>query len=672
MSVKMKCTHCGKDVVPESFSGRNFCPECGNEIVAQAVPEQPVQEKPDAGAAPSENGAAVIKDGMGIIENARNKVGAVESFSDNSVTNHTTNNTTNITNVTDDTKKSVVCEISGKKVLVTSSVQCPVCGKTVSNQYYDEDKLRCVECEKKAVSEYEKYYTEFTAGVRVIDKELRDLLDRKASVLKLTGLQVKEVEMKLRKAHSGKEAHLSDIKQKDFERTIAQMCDEKATPDVVFDKIAAYAKITDDDAVQCWYHAIWASYKSKMYIDALKNATVDDYWQRYWAFLAYAEEGDIAGAVDAVDVAKEKYPEKINDIIIAQAYLGVFQYLDSGDDAYVMDSSDYIRSVSGPDSPCLQFHYDRYVELDELFAPDDFNILKIWQLVLTRKIRADRTFLNTPYQPSGPAPQKPVSAGTKPQAAAAPSKPAPAKPSPSKPAAARPTPVTPAPVKPAPQNPAPSQKGVVINNTAGGPQNPQVSFAEANAPAKKKSPVLAVIAVVAVLGIVGWFLLGGKGETVEEVAPETVVENPVATPEQASVPVSEESVTSPASDKAATLAEKKAAEKKAAEEKAAVEKAQTMAEKAAADAAASSSTPAVGAEDYSKAMSAYESGDYKTAHDLFRKAGTAGNADACYQLGLMLSTGKGTVAKNPLQAKVWLKKAAGLGHADAQAALNSL
>ncbi|MBR2162297.1 MAG: hypothetical protein IJ954_00290, partial [Bacteroidales bacterium] len=235
MSNMVKCPHCGKNVTPESFSGKDFCPECGNEIV-NAAPVQPAGAPESS--APSDNGTAVIRDGMGIIENARNKVGAVESFSDNSVTNNTTNNTTNITNISDDTKKSVVCEISGKKILVTSSVQCPVCGKTVSNQYYDEETLRCVECEKRAVSEYEKYYTDFTRGVRVIDRELREVLDGKAKSLKLTALQVKEIELKLRKANSGKEAHLSDIKQKDFERTIAQMVEEKVTPDVVFDKIA--------------------------------------------------------------------------------------------------------------------------------------------------------------------------------------------------------------------------------------------------------------------------------------------------------------------------------------------------------------------------------------------------------------------------------------------------
>lgn len=637
----VKCPHCGKNVTPESFSGKDFCPECGNEIV-NAAPVQPAGAPESS--APSDNGAAVIRDGMGIIENARNKVGAVESFSDNSVTNNTTNNTTNITNISDDTKKSVVCEISGKKILVTSSVQCPVCGKTVSNQYYDEEKLRCVECEKRAVSEYEKYYTDFTRGVRVIDRELREVLDGKAKSLKLTALQVKEIELKLRKANSGKEAHLSDIKQKDFERTIAQMVEEKVTPDVVFDKIAAYAKITEDDAVQCWYHAIWATYKEKEYIEALKNATIDDYWQIYWAFVAYASVGDIAGAVDAVDTAKSKFPEKINDIILAQAYLGACQYLDSEDDAYAIDAGHYVESITGPDSPCLQFHYDRYVEINELFAPDDLQILKIWQLVLTKKTQATRTFINNPNKPVAQTAQKQTPVQTKPQ------------PAPSRPAPSRPAP-TPAPA-PAPTKPSqPAQKGVVINNTAGGPQNPQVSFADAQPPkTKKKSSAGVVIGIIAVIALAGYFLLGGNGGDEDTV--ETTLEQPVAVPEKKAAPVEQPA---PAEQAAPVKAEPVPAAKP-----------KTMAEKAAENAGAAGSASSVGTDDFSKAMAAYESGDYKTAHDLFKKAGNAGNADACYQLGLMLSTGKGSIAKNPLQAKVWLKKAASLGNADAQTALDSM
>lgn len=674
MSERVKCPNCAKEVVPESFGGKNFCPECGGEIVvpvAVAPAEKPRDEAPASGA-PAESGA-VIKDGMGIIENTRTKVGAVETFSDNSVVNNTTHNTTNITKIEDDTKKSVVCEISGKKVLVTSSVQCPVCGKTVSNQYYNEEKLRCSDCEKKAVAEYEKYYTEFTKDVRVIDKELREVLDAKAKSLKLTPVQVKEMELKLRKAHSGKDAHLSDIKKKDFERTIIQMYEEKITPEAAFTKVSAYAKITEDATVQCWYHAIWSQCQPKEYVDALRNATVDDYWQIYWAFAAYAKLDDIAGAVDAVDVAKEKFPENVNDVILAQAFLGICQYFSSEDEAYVKDSESYFKSISCTDSDCLFFHYERFEELDAVFAYDDYENLNVTTLLLTRKMMKHYPKYG-PVRPAlspahkDPAPEKKESvlaqarqnaAQSAPQPTAAPvQKPQPSTQKP-QPAASKPQPAAQkpqaAPQKPQPQS-AQSQKGIVINNTAGGPANPQVSFDNA-APVKQKKGKggIWIILLLLVLGAAAYFVLGNKYEPVVE--DEKVVEEVVTAPKGNAAPVvipEEKPVEKPV-EKPKTMAEK-AKERKEAEEAAREAEKQT----------AQPVADLPGAADFAKGMAAYNSGDFKAAHDYFKSAGNAGHPEACYQLGIMLSTGKGSVAKNTLQSKVWLKKAASLGYEAAQ------
>ena len=669
MSEMVKCLNCGKEVTPESFGGKNFCPECGSEIIETA--SQPVEEgeTPQAGSASPADGAAVIKDGMGIIENARTKVGAVDTFSDNSVTNNTTNNTTNITQISDDTKKSVICEISGKKVLVTSSVVCPVCGRTVSSQYYDEDKLRCTKCEEKAVKEYERYFADFTKGVRVIDKELREVLDGKARALKLTSLQVKEMELRLRKAASGKDAHLSDIKKKDFERTIVQMYQEKITPEVAYTKVSAYAKITEDAAVQCWYHAIWAVCHPKEYVDALKNATVDEYWQNYWAFAAYAKLDDIAGAVDAVDVAKEKFPENVNDIILAQAYLGACQYFSSEDEAYVSDAYTYFESIEGTDSECLKFHYERFEELDNVFAPDDFVCLDVATLILTRKMMkgypetgSERPALSEEHR-DPPRQQSMLAAAREARQAQTPA-PAPTKPAPSKPA---PQPAKPAP-QPSPAKPAvqpQTQKGVVLNNSVGGPANPQVSFDNA-APVKAKKKgggsAFVIILILAALGAGAYFLLGSKSDQ-EPAEVQQKVETPISKPEPASVhtetPVTvQEPVAAPV-EKPKTMAEKakdtQAVTRKAVEETAAK--------------SVQSAPDAPGAADLAKGLEAYKAGDFKKAHDLFKSAGNAGNAEACYQLGMMLSTGKGSVAKNTLQAKVWLKKAANLGHAAANAAI---
>ena len=261
MSETIKCPICGKEVIPEVLAGKKFCPECENEIISQAPSQaekpagKPAERQSGAPEAPQQAGAS-IKDGMGIIENSRNKVGAVESFSDNSVTNNTTNTTTNnisnITNINDDTKKSVICEISGKQILVTSSVKCPVCGKVVSNQYYNESKLRCQACEKECIAEYQAFYRDLTKGSRVIDKQMREVLDNKAASLKLDAADIKEIELKLRKEGGGKDAYLSEIKQRDFVRTIDQFLQAGMSLTTCLGKVEAYAKVTEDEQVQCW------------------------------------------------------------------------------------------------------------------------------------------------------------------------------------------------------------------------------------------------------------------------------------------------------------------------------------------------------------------------------------------------------------------------------------
>ncbi len=616
-------------MVPMMVGGKNFCPECESEItnVPSVEPSPtPVPEKAQSG--------HVIKDGMGMIEENRTKIGAVETFSDNSVTTHNhTTNTTNISNITqieDDTKKSVVCEISGRKVLLTSSVVCPVCGKTVAEQYYDESKLRCSLCEKKAVQAYENFYKDMTAGSRVIDKELRSVLDAKARSFKLTEEQVKESELKLRKTQSDKQERLSDIQQKDFDRTLKQLKEGKSNAASCLGKVSAYAKLTDESSVQCWYWLLSAVVSPESYLKDMKSATVDNYWQIYWGFVAAVLAKNTTEAVLCVDAAKTKYPDCINDVTLAQAYLEVFQYLEIKDSAYLEDADNDISCVVETESRCLQEFRER---LKAVLA-SKASVPSVEKILLSRPAAA-------PAPTASPAPAV---------------RPAPARPTPP------PTPA-PAPVSrpAAPQKPAAQESKGYTLNSAGGPLNPTVtSFTQVQKPKKKGKGGLIAAALVVVLAA-GAFLFMNKdvdNKAEEKPAATTkVVEKPAEKPAEKPV----KAVTpepAPAAPAASPAPAAPAAKP-------------TMAEKAAAAKAVSTSSVAQ-SDDLTKGLEAYKNGNYKEAHDLFKKAGTAGDAEACYQLGLMLSTGKGTIAKNTLQAKVWMKKAAGLGHTAAQKALETM
>ena len=93
MSNKIKCASCGAEVTPMMVGSKSFCPECESEIVdAQPVDVPAAPAKQNTPSSESAQSGHVIKDGMGMIEENRTKIGAVETFSDNSVTthNHTT------------------------------------------------------------------------------------------------------------------------------------------------------------------------------------------------------------------------------------------------------------------------------------------------------------------------------------------------------------------------------------------------------------------------------------------------------------------------------------------------------------------------------------------------------------------------------------------------------
>lgn len=647
MSETIKCPICGKEVIPEVLAGKKFCPECENEIISPAPSQaekpagKPAERQSGAPEAPQQAGAS-IKDGMGIIENSRNKVGAVESFSDNSVTNNTTNTTTNnisnITNINDDTKKSVICEISGKQILVTSSVKCPVCGKVVSNQYYNESKLRCQACEKECIAEYQAFYRDLTKGSRVIDKQMREVLDNKAASLKLDAADIKEIELKLRKEGGGKDAYLSEIKQRDFVRTIDQFLQAGMSLTTCLGKVEAYAKVTEDEQVQCWYHLLWAVARPVEYRKALSEAVVDSFWQTYWDFAAAVRLGKSAEAVNAVDTLKEKFPEHVNDGLFAQVLLEQCQFFMTKNEDYLKDAQQDMQGLS-------------------MFESESLAAVQAVQIAISMFIVAGQIvkFEETPEQET----QRPQTAAqsqggqAQPQATGGQAQPQATG------------------GQPRPQ--AASQKGVVLNNTAGGPLNPEVSFATATnsgkGGTKGKGGLWATLVIVALLVGGGAYFFLAKDNTTPKETPTASTPAPEskAAPSKTATDNKSEENKEPVTQTASQA--EPAAPKTMAEKAAAKTAAQKAAEKASAQAPSSGAAMSEGMK---KAMQAYSAGDYKAAHDLFKQEGNAGNAEACYQLGLMLSTGKGSVAKNTLQAKVWLKKAVSLGHPDAQAALSNL
>lgn len=363
--------------------------------------------------------------------------------------------------------------------------------------------------------------------------------------------------------------------------------------------------------------------------------------------------------MNAVDTLKEKFPEHVNDGLFAQVLLEQCQFFMTKNEDYLKDAQQDMQGLS-------------MFESESLAAVQAVQIAISMFIVAGQIVKFEETPEQEAQRPQTAAQNqggqaRPQTTAQRPQAAGGQAQPqATAQRPQAAGGQARPQATA--------QRPqAASQKGVVLNNTAGGPLNPEVSFATATnsgkGGTKGKGGLWATLVIVALLVGGGAYFFLAKDNTTPKETPTASTPAPEskAAPSKTATDNKSEENKEPVTQTASQA--EPAAPKTMAEKAAAKTAAQKAAEKASAQAPSSSAAMSEGMK---KAMQAYSAGDYKAAHDLFKQEGNAGNAEACYQLGLMLSTGKGSVAKNTLQAKVWLKKAVSLGHPDAQAALSNL
>ena len=144
------------------------------------------------------------------------------------------------------------------------------------------------------------------------------------------------------------------------------------------------------------------------YLKDLKASTVDSYWQIYWGFAAAMMAKKPTDAVLCVDSAKAKYPDSINDITLAQAYLEVFQYVDTKDTAYLDDAENDLKSVVETESACLQ----EFIERLKVVLSVRTSIPSIEKVLISRPVAAPQA---TPavhqtqtQKPSAPQQAKPA------------------------------------------------------------------------------------------------------------------------------------------------------------------------------------------------------------------------------------------------------------------------
>lgn len=341
----MKCKMCGTGFVP----GENkFCEGCGMElpVVAAAAPASKVapandDELPAAGSSPS------------------TAIGKNSILSNSQITTTNTNTTTTVNNTTieDDTKKSIVCAVSGKRVLYIESVCCRGCDKDVSLAYYNENTRRCENCHKGFINQYRDAFSQ-SMSTGGIDRHERAQLDILANSLHITENEKLEVEQEVKNNHVNKAnsdfSELDDLYELDFMDAKKDILVKNDLSSALLKLKQIYDQVQTNDEVSCLYFLIKALKNPTAYIANYEAKSFEDYWENYWYFLAQLTNGDNQRkGFGSFRQNHSKYPNKKDEIVLSEALYFIVAYQNSNNESYIEKANDKLVEIEGINASLL-------------------------------------------------------------------------------------------------------------------------------------------------------------------------------------------------------------------------------------------------------------------------------------------------------------------------------
>ena len=285
-----------------------------------------------------------------------------------------------VNKVEDDTKRMIVCAVSGKRTLLTESVSCPVCGKDVSKTHYIEKTLRCENCENKALSEYvQKVESVLRDGLITSDKKRE--LDQLAVRLLIDREKQNETEQNIRsKMQQAQRSGLSGILQKKFENAIRTAIGgvvEKGYKDV-----AAIAGMTDHDEVHFWKYLLQAVLSPQEAEKDFETGSVNDvYWQHYWMFLTYLKNGKDIEAGASIEHNRNYFPDRpAGDTIISEMAYYLYCYFENKERDYHNEARQCLEKLDVDISaPLRDFEKSmRYALTDNDDQQVDETVISFW------------------------------------------------------------------------------------------------------------------------------------------------------------------------------------------------------------------------------------------------------------------------------------------------------
>jgi len=332
----MKCKMCGTAFV----TGDKFCQSCGREL--------PAIQEPVSKSVQANDDDAKEKDALST------SIGKNSILSNSQI--HTTNTTTTVNNTTieDDTKKSIVCAVSGKRVLYIESACCRVCNKDVSLDYYNEKIRRCDNCHQEFLQKYRSAYQEALESGGGIDRHERAELEILSQQLQLTEKEKATIETEIRNSkaslQSEDDSDLSDLFEIELAIVKKELFKKNDLSSALLRLKQIFDQVQTNDEISCLYFLLKSLKSPDMYVTNFEGAVYDEFWENYWLFIAHINKGDHTKGMVSINNNKKKFPDKKSIITLSEIVYLIMRFQLEQNDVLIDTANEkfsMIESVSG-------------------------------------------------------------------------------------------------------------------------------------------------------------------------------------------------------------------------------------------------------------------------------------------------------------------------------------
>jgi hypothetical protein len=278
----------------------------------------------------------------------------------------TFHSTTHTHIVDDQSRKIVECAYSGKRIYFDDSVQCPECRRQVAKEYYIERSKRCEKCEQEAQETYKVFVATIVGGKGPIDASHKQQLDAEAKRLKIDSKTQAAILRSSHKRSTDASSRLSSVQRAELDTAVERFmrADDLRSKSQITETFAALHENSTNEEVSFWYFLASAITDPERSAAYYEDELTDNYWQRYWGFLAYCnmDSPKGGGAVDRFrSVFGEQHPD---DAALAEATYFLARGFDSFDNSMLERARTFASSVKrdGLSAP-LTMLYDALARL---------------------------------------------------------------------------------------------------------------------------------------------------------------------------------------------------------------------------------------------------------------------------------------------------------------------